>query len=386
MVIGMYLITQPLVIFLLAWMMFPARPADNNARTGGKKHRTRGTRWWNLASTQHFMSDNLDQPDPHHYINPSMQPLTRKQRRLVARNPGTMTAIARSARLALDECQFQFRHRRWNCPVSEASHGGSVFGKILKTGCRESSFIYAVTSAALSHSVARACSDGRIYTCSCGEHATRHASHRTTRDWQWGGCGDNMAFGYKFSKDFIDVAERGHDVRHMMNLHNNEAGRRHVRDEMGQECKCHGMSGSCSVKTCWMTLPHFTIVGNNIKARYDGASRIQQGNAGVNRKKNKLNLIPVDAKHKTPGRKDLVYFEKSPTFCDLDAAIGHTGTSGRVCNATSQGIDGCELMCCGRGFGSELYSARERCNCVFHWCCHVTCDACMTTKVRHVCL
>jgi hypothetical protein len=44
-------------------------------------------------------------------------------------------------------------------------------------------------------------------------------------DWVWGGCSDNADFGYRFSRNFVDVLEKGRDLRHLMNLHNNEAGR-----------------------------------------------------------------------------------------------------------------------------------------------------------------
>lgn len=122
-------------------------------------------------------------------------------------------------------------------------------------GCRETAFIYAITSAALTHSVSRACSSGTVYTCSCGQRNELTRSQRRQRarrrrrrrqrptspaptgarpgpagppgatDWQWGGCSDNAAFGYRFSRDFIDVNERGRDLRCAANLHNNEAGR-----------------------------------------------------------------------------------------------------------------------------------------------------------------
>ena len=62
-----------------------------------------------------------------------------------------------------------------------------------------------------------------MYTCSCGHHIRRPYSGRG--DWEWGGCSDNAQFGHKFARDFIDAAERGRDLRCMMNLHNNEAGR-----------------------------------------------------------------------------------------------------------------------------------------------------------------
>lgn len=45
------------------------------------------------------------------------------------------------------------------------------------------------------------------------------------RDWEWGGCSDNIGFGFKFSRDFVDTGERGRNLREKMNLHNNEAGR-----------------------------------------------------------------------------------------------------------------------------------------------------------------
>lgn len=45
------------------------------------------------------------------------------------------------------------------------------------------------------------------------------------RDWEWGGCSDNIGFGFKFSREFVDTGERGRNLREKMNLHNNEAGR-----------------------------------------------------------------------------------------------------------------------------------------------------------------
>lgn len=53
----------------------------------------------------------------------------------------------------------------------------------------------------------------------------------------------------------------------------------HVQAEMRQECKCHGMSGSCTVKTCWMRLPNFRVIGDNLKDRFDGASRVMVSNS-----------------------------------------------------------------------------------------------------------
>lgn len=100
------------------------------------------------------------------------------------------------------------------------------------SGCRETAFIYAITSAAVTHAVARACAEGSIESCTCdySHHASRpqtqgNAAVAGVRDWEWGGCSDNIGYGIKFSREFVDTGERGRTLREKMNLHNNEAGR-----------------------------------------------------------------------------------------------------------------------------------------------------------------
>lgn len=47
--------------------------------------------------------------------------------------------------------------------------------------------------------------------------------------FQWSGCSDNIAYGVAFSQSFVDVRERSKGAsssRALMNLHNNEAGRK----------------------------------------------------------------------------------------------------------------------------------------------------------------
>lgn len=185
----------------------------------------------------------------------------------------------------------------------------------------------------------------------------------------------------------------------------------HVSSEMRQECKCHGMSGSCTVKTCWMRLPNFRVVGDNLKDRFDGASRVMltnsdrsRGNANAiisnsasnsvhhhrgglgRRHRYNIQLKPYNPEHKPPGSKDLVYIEPSPPFCERNPKLGILGTQGRQCNDTSIGVDGCDLMCCGRGYKTQEVTVIERCACTFHWCCEVKCQMCKTKKTIHTCL
>ena len=96
---------------------------------------------------------------------------------------------------------------------------------------REAAFTHAVSAAGVVHAVSRGCRDGNLASCGCSRRRRPKSLHR---DWIWGGCGDNSDYGYRFTQGFVDVREREKNhprhsdglARTLMNLHNNEAGRR----------------------------------------------------------------------------------------------------------------------------------------------------------------
>lgn len=106
------------------------------------------------------------------------------------------------------------------------------------TGCRETAFIFAITSAGVTHSVARSCSEGSIESCTC-DYRRRGPGGP---DWHWGGCSDNIDFGRLFGREFVDSGEKGRDLRFLMNLHNNEAGRT-VGRRVPSQCTRTGAQG-----------------------------------------------------------------------------------------------------------------------------------------------
>ncbi|XP_048856439.1 protein Wnt-1-like [Brienomyrus brachyistius] len=339
-------------------------------------------RWWgiiNMASSANHLANSKS---GQMFLDPSLALLNRRQRRLIRQNPGVLPSIVAGLQTAIKECQWQFRNRRWNCPTTQ---GPAIFGKIVSRGCRETAFIFAISSAGVMHAVARACSEGAIETCTCDHRWPGPGGP----DWHWGGCSDNVEFGRAFSRELADSSERGSDLRYLTNLHNNEAGRATVASGMRRECKCHGMSGSCSLRTCWMRLPSLRTVSDLLKDRFDGASCVVYANRGSNRASNRAgphHLEPEDPAHKPPSVGDLVYFEKSPSFCSRNRKTGSLGTLGRSCNSSSAGLEGCELLCCGRGYRAHAESVVERCHCTFHWCCHVSCLNCTSTRISHQCL
>jgi len=87
---------------------------------------------------------------------------------------------------------------------------------------------------------------------------------------------------------------------------------------MSTSCKCHGVSGSCTMKVCWRVLTPFRVIGEKIREKFEGAYRVKAVRRSINKngKLNKLRLKPVWKDMKRPSKKDLVYLDDSPTYCD----------------------------------------------------------------------
>lgn len=98
---------------------------------------------------------------------------------------------------------------------------------------RETAFVYAITAAGVSHAITQACSMGELLQCGCELTRSRAPPSPTAGPgtegtaWEWGGCGDDVQFGYEKSQQFMDAkSKKGkNDIRALIDLHNNEAGR-----------------------------------------------------------------------------------------------------------------------------------------------------------------
>ena len=94
-------------------------------------------------------------------------------------------------------------------------------------GTREAAFTYAISSAGVVHAIARSCVEGNLSVCGCSRE---RRPKDLKSEFQWGGCGDNIEYGAKIAKKFMnpskdkDVKDTREQETTLMNLHNNDVG------------------------------------------------------------------------------------------------------------------------------------------------------------------
>ncbi|XP_030767476.1 protein Wnt-8b-like isoform X2 [Sitophilus oryzae] len=318
---------------------------------------------------------------------------------------GVAESVTSGILLALQHCQNVFLWDKWNCTNVE-------FHRLTKsTATKEAAFSKAILAAAVVHSITRDCSRGDIQDCSCkpvrNELRGYNSNHRkniqsvtdstldeandsnSIKDWSWSGCSDDTSFGNLVAKDYITFED---DVFGSVGKHNYRVGREIVYQTMIKRCRCHGVSGSCSTKTCWMQVAPFKDVARKLKEKYNKAVRLSQDN--VEAAVALSNSIKNDKKYLPAPEYALVYLEQSPDYCILNATNGWPGTKGRTCSKTLSEFTSvserksCRNLCrqCGHRVKKETRTVKKSCNCNFQWCCSVKCDICLEKVERHYCV
>uniref|UniRef100_A0A914ZGS4 Protein Wnt n=1 Tax=Parascaris univalens TaxID=6257 RepID=A0A914ZGS4_PARUN len=309
--------------------------------------------WWSSVaqlSTANLLAGSGPRPMCLH-----LQGLSPGQARICELFRDHMPAVGAGAKAAIAECQHQFKNERWNCSTP---YGSGYVGPVHKLGSREAAFTYSILSAGVTHEVGRRCRLGLLQSCGCSQAAKPSS---VSSEWTWGGCGDNVEYGYRFSRDFIDVREKEQGFpkrssdhgRSLMNRWNNEVGRKLIKRHTRPKCKCHGVSGACNLKTCWMQLPTMRQMGGVLLNKYRTAKRIQinaRGNMQIMSQPGKRDRQGGGKRKNRALQTELVFLDDSPDYCRENRAQGTLGTTGRICRRGSAGSDGCDVLCCGRGY------------------------------------
>ncbi|XP_071990018.1 protein Wnt-11 [Engystomops pustulosus] len=303
--------------------------------------------------------------------------LVSSQMQLCRSNLELMQTIIQAAKEVKKTCIKAFSDMRWNCSSIELAPN---FNQDLERGTRESAFVYALSAATISHTIARACTVGDLPGCSCGPIPGETLDQGS----RWGGCADNVNYGLMMGSKFSDapmkMKKAGSQANKLMHLHNSEVGRQVLKSSLDLKCKCHGVSGSCSIKTCWKGLLELREIALDLKTKYLSATKVVHRPMGTRKQ-----LVPKDLDIRPVRESELIYLQSSPDYCLKNEKLGSHGTQDRQCNKTSPGSDSCDLMCCGRGYNPYMDTVVERCHCKYHWCCYVTCKKCERTVERYVC-
>ncbi|XP_018565906.1 protein Wnt-8b-like [Anoplophora glabripennis] len=322
--------------------------------------------------------------------------------------PTVADSIEKGAELALEFCKSVFKWDKWNCPRS-------FFLRLPKQQPnRETAFSKAILSAGIVHRITRDCSKGDITECGCdpdigppsvltSSSLKLHTSsllynstqkveeHRS--GWTWGGCSDDPRYALEVSKKFLSNLEKGNDAAAYVGRHNNNVGAQVIRDSMVKKCRCHGVSGSCSVQTCWMQVASFGEVTKRLREKYKRAERLSYETVEVSitlgnsaRELAKEKVIPIK-------RNSLVYLVQSPDYCVANKTEDFPGTRGRKCSRNASKLaspaekKSCRTLCRGCGYKVKKIKKKETqtCNCNFVWCCEVKCETCVVDVEEYFC-
>ena len=144
-----------------------------------------------------------------------------------------------------------------------------------------------------------------------------------------------------------------------------------VRGSLKKECKCHGVTGSCNLKTCWKQLAPFEVVGSKLKQKYLKA-------VPVSFKNSKLHLRDSRDRLVTRKTKKLVYLDSSPNYCLRNTTAGSFGMLGRTCRSDAVPTEECRALCQSCNFRAQTkeHYKQVKCRCKFVWCCTVKCELC----------
>lgn len=97
-----------------------------------------------------------------------------------------------------------------------------------------------------------------------------------------------------------------------------------LRDALVMKCKCHGVSGSCSIRTCWRGLQDLRDIAMDLKTKYLSATKVVHRPMGTRKQ-----LVPKDIDIRPVRENELVYLHSSADFCLKNEKLGSAGTQDR---------------------------------------------------------
>ena len=268
--------------------------------------------------------------------------LGRVQKRLCARHEKFAPAIKAAASESIKLCKETMSGERWGCA---GVHKLPYLARGLKKSTAEAAFLHGLSSGQLIASLYRLCQSGTIGHCEKNEVE-------------------------QFAQQFTNVASMIKDKKSVQDieLHNSKVGRALAWGSKNKICKCHGQSGSCSMKTCWETAPRADVISKKALEKYSKSVKVQLDNDDI--------AIPTELK-RTIARNRFLYLEEADDFCKT--------TSGRICQMSESSTSShCDSLCCGRGEVKREKMVVEN-ECIFVWPDQIKCTPKAKKETSYVC-
>lgn len=145
-------------------------------------------------------------------------------------------------------------------------------------------------------------------------------------------------------------------------------------------CKCHGVSGSCAVRTCFKELTDMPVIAAKLRVKYNEACEVKSNGHSQN------GWVPKTGKCSGFTEEDFI-FRTDYDWCQENQFIGATGVVGRVCEPHSDGPNSCQNLCrrCDKRPVQLKKLVQIQKNCHFDFCCHITCERLQLETTYHMC-
>lgn len=342
--------------------------------------------------------------------------------------------VAEGIQSALDECRHHFKWDRWNCPKKLFL---DILNKNPLPANKELAYLRALISSSITLSIARSCIEGKSEDCGCvssnsnsiaykitenynsnsnymaiGDFRTNPTANESnfqqvimlktndtdaehvTQQFAWRGCDEALYFAFDVSKIYLDTQDSSlTESSKLLNAHNYRAGRYLIKKSAKRVCKCHGVSGSCQMASCWTAIPSVAQIGDSLRRQYGTSLKVGALSAEE--------TDVVNLRHELTKINDskLVFVDPSPDYCYENKQLGINGTLGRYCklldtadteSKTSSNraeLNSCDRLCtrCGYKIRRETITVERQCDCRFIFCCTVECKKCKVSETVYKC-
>ena len=154
-----------------------------------------------------------------------------------------------------------------------------------------------------------------------------------------------------------------------------------MNDNVKRQCRCTGLSGSCTIRTCWQAITSPENLAHQLKIRYHQAIEVLPNLIDNNLEFPSLTPYHIHGIYSN----DLLYWSPSPDYCQSGNSL--FSTRGRRCNhSLPVSLEGsCNYLCCGRGYQTRRFIQNQPCHCHYVHCCSIQCETCSEQMEEQIC-